>query len=1199
MVDYKVYLLGTPRLEEGGQPIVITLRKALALFVYLVITRYPHSRDALATLFWPEKDQQSARGNLRRTLYDLSQLLGSPLSEQLLTIGPETVSVQTDADLWVDVAIFQQCLATALPTAQSPTLDSESVLALTTAAELYTADFLAGFTLPDCPAFTEWQIFKREELQRGYIRLLQQLVMFYEERAKFDEAVRYARRWLQIEGLEESVHRQLMRLYAQAGQQAAALRQYEECVRILAEELDAQPTAETTALYAAIRAKRLLPEDKRAVSHPLARPVSTTARQNATGPGDLIADSPGPSGTPPPHNLPTQTTPFVGRVQELADILQRLSDPACRLLTLVGPGGIGKSRLAIGVAQKILAVGVSETQPPLDALFDSGAAGQDKPKSTIQTLKFQDGLFFVPLQSLTAASEVAPAIATAIGFQFSGSAPPQQQLLSTLQNKHLLLILDNFEHVAAAVDLLLAILAHAPNVKLLVTAREALKLQEEWFHPVAGMRLPPYGAILDRQQDADQPLVPIATYDAVQLFSQAARRALITFQPEAHQTEIARLCHLVDGMPLALELAAAWLKVLTCTQIVDEVERGIDILTARHQNVPARQRSMRAIFDQTWAQLSRQEQQVLAALSVFRGNLSEAAAVSVAGASPFLLGALIDRGLVQVQMTASPVMYSLHELVRQYAASKLQEQPTIAAQVANRHCGYYANLLQRLEAEFRTANSAEAYAVMQREWANLVVAWDEAVANGTHATIDHFANSLGHFHQLNNWFAAGCQFLQPAITRLQAEAMDQPVGMAVLAKLLGWQGDFYLVQDQVTTGETCLLTALTLAQQTGQTATQARALCKLADIAHANKDRLRAQTLAQSAVAAYQQIGDEMGVAWIFIRLGKFALDENKYTQAKERFLAALQLCRKHRYHTNISIVLGYLGRLTLQTGAAIEAARYFQEALQIHDLAAGPYFLEALVQGLGAVAEAQGDYQTAQKHYAQSLAFSRNNGALSDVAYALTPLGELARKTGDYVTARRYLEEALQLHEQVGEQRGMAEIYHRLGRLAQSEGDYVTAAQQYTTSLQLFTASSTPLGQVMVQQGLGQVAQVMGNHGTAYTHYRAALHLALALEAQPFVLDVLVCLADYFLTNQHTSTDQLNAALLLTIINRQHAATVETRTTAQALLAQLRSLAPQLVAQAQQLTGARPLTEILAEIGLAFDVPPIGIKLEGSHGLG
>ncbi|MCC6169112.1 MAG: AAA family ATPase [Caldilineaceae bacterium] len=493
-MQLQLYLFGPPRILRSGAPLDLSLRKALALLAYLAVTRQAHSRDALATLFWPDKDQQAARANLRRTLYDLSQMVGDHVIES----AAELVAIHAKAVLGLDIEFFQRHIADAQAAETSQdTFDESRMAHLLAAVELYTADFMAGFSLADCPEYDDWQYFQREELRRAFAHALEEIVALYTGQTNWTEALRHARRWLALDPLEERTQRQVMQLYAQAGQPAAALRQYEECVRLLAQELDAPPDNETTALYEAIRTRRFPGRDK---------------------PAPIFGVTAGvmPAAFAPVH-LPTQTTPFVGRRQELAELLRRLHTPDCRLLTIVGPGGMGKTRLAIEAAQTLL------KERELEATQDTGQP------------QFKNGVYFVPLQPVNAPSRIVPAIAEALGLQFYGNEPPQRQLLNFLHGKESLLVLDNFEHLLDGAGLIADILAAAPGVKLLVTSREALKLQEEWFHPLAGMRLPPAtpgpGAV-----DAS---------DAVALFVQTARRAVTGFEPSVQQGEIVRICRMV------------------------------------------------------------------------------------------------------------------------------------------------------------------------------------------------------------------------------------------------------------------------------------------------------------------------------------------------------------------------------------------------------------------------------------------------------------------------------------------------------------------------------------------------------------------------------------------------------------------------------------------------------------------------------
>src|SRR6266545_4051549 len=255
MAHLKLFVLGQPRLERDGQSIELNLRKALALLVYLAVRAQPQSRDALATMLWPESDQREGRARLRRTLHRLNEAIG----DGILDSGPEAIRLYSHVDLWLDSAAFRQHITAGLAAAPQDVFAPERLAHLNAAVELYTEDFLAGFTLPDSPTFDEWQFFQRESLRQLYGQVLEQLVQAYRSQQAWEQAIAYARKWVALDRLHEPAHRMLMQLYAWAGQHAAALRQYQECARILDAELAAAPEDETTALYEAIRTRQLAP----------------------------------------------------------------------------------------------------------------------------------------------------------------------------------------------------------------------------------------------------------------------------------------------------------------------------------------------------------------------------------------------------------------------------------------------------------------------------------------------------------------------------------------------------------------------------------------------------------------------------------------------------------------------------------------------------------------------------------------------------------------------------------------------------------------------------------------------------------------------------------------------------------------------------------------------------------------------------
>ena len=649
MPNLKLYLFGSPRLEWDKRSLKITRRKAMALLSYLAVTAKPHERDALATLFWPDSSQSQARTALSRHLSELNKLV----PEDIFTLEAETVSLS--GPLWLDVTEF----TTALSACAEATAAHLPILQ---AAALYYDDFLAGFTLPDCPDFDSWQFFQAEGLRQQFAATLEKLVQLEQRQGDYEGAMAHARRWLALDPLNEPVHRALMTLYAQAGQLAAALRQYQLCHQTLADELGIAPATETTQLYERIRAGSYgreagRQEDRGAKVRSKISPLNPSEGQGIKlSEPSLGGESPTPSltlplkreGTVPRHNLSAQTTPFIGRERELSQLTERLTDPDTRLVTILGPGGMGKTRLARQVGRRLL--------------------GQ-----------FADGIWFLSLAAVDA-DTFGPAfnpllngLAGLFGLRLHGGSSPQEQVLAYLQGRQMLLIFDNLEHLIAESEVLSQLLSGAPEITLLTTSRERLNLQEEWLFPLEGLAL-----TLDDETETmvnSPPLIPpkrdpkkggeIAPSpsgrgltEAVQLFQQTAQRLQPGFDLHSHLNAVAQICHLVEGLPLGIELAASWVRYMSPAEIAQEIEKDINFLATNVRNLPARHRSLRAVFDHSWRLLSPQEQEVLPQLAVFRGNFRLAEAQAVTGASRPVLTGLVDKSLVSVSAEGR---YDLHE----------------------------------------------------------------------------------------------------------------------------------------------------------------------------------------------------------------------------------------------------------------------------------------------------------------------------------------------------------------------------------------------------------------------------------------------------------------------------------------------------------------------------------------------------------
>lgn len=714
MPDLDITLFGSPRVARGGVPLAIGRHLTLALLAYLAAAEQPPSRATLATLFWPELDESEAHASLRRALYDLSQAVG----KEWLAVERERVTLPPVGGLRVDVRRFRDLAAQAAGHGHATgQLCDDCLAALTEAAEIYRGDFLAGFSLRGSAAFDDWQSVTVEHERLALAGVLEQLATGLAGRRRCDLALPHARRWLALDPLDEASHRLLMQLHAWAGDRAAAARQYEGCVKVLAAELGIEPAPETTALYQAL------------VHGAPAAPPPPGASQASPSPAP-------PAPGAPRHNLPADVTPFIGRAATLIEVAELLADPACRLLTIFGPGGMGKTRLAIQAARG-------------------------------QMAHFPHGVYFVDLAPLSSAEFLSSAILRALDAPSRAAVGPDQHLLDFVKDKQMLLLLDNYEHLLAGGEperrdgcgLVAELLAVAPGLKLLVTSRARLDMAGEWLLPLEGLATPPEEGVdlaellLAAEQDLDadtpepdealpqSPILPLShapkliastltDYSAALLCLACIRRVRPGFRPtEAEAQAIARLCRLLDGAPLAIELAAAWARALPLAEIVRRLEHGLELLTTTQRGAPERQRSMAATFDYSWRLLTPRERSILRQIAVFRDGFTAEAAAAVAGAGSEDLAALIDASWLRLTESGR---YAVHELVRQYCTDKLEREHLAEAgeavdEVRRRHaaCFHVFSAAQWLDFFRRSGVIAE----LVRELGNLWAAADWALVH--------------------------------------------------------------------------------------------------------------------------------------------------------------------------------------------------------------------------------------------------------------------------------------------------------------------------------------------------------------------------------------------------------------------------------------------------------------------------------------
>ncbi len=932
MPEIRVHLFGYPRVECDGAPIAVPRRKALALLAYLAVTQSHHSRDVLASLLWPEEESTKAYAFLRNALWVLHQ---TPL-EPWIVATRHMVGLRVDDGLWIDATEFRRLVRTCRRHKHPESeLCDEGVADLQAAADLAQDGFLAGFVAEDSRSFEEWQFGEADVLAQELAQTFERLSEHFERAGDGHAALRCAQRLLSGRTLDEPAYRRVMRLQVKSGDRAAALHTFDDCVRILDEELSLSPSDETRTLADDIRS--------RAAATAPVRPVAAPSTAHPA--------------------LPSYRLPVVGREEDVAQVLSLLAAGDSRLVTLTGTGGSGKTRLAVEVAE--------------------------------HAAQFSDGALFVPLADVDSPSLVPAAILSALGevagprAGASGSEGETylQETARHIGDRDLLIVLDNIEQLARDPRWLEHLVRRTRRPRFLATSRQELGVPGELVYPLEGLRVPPSMGTSSATQ-----------FGAVQLFLQAARRADGRFSPTADDTRsIAAIVRHLGGNPLAIELAAAWVRTMSCAAIEAEILRSVDFLKTDRKLLPRRHRSLRAAFEGSWSLLDRDGRAAFRALSVFRGGFTPESAFRVAGVTLPSLASLVAKSLLERR---GADRYEMLEVVREYANERLLAVPDEAAAAHDQHADYFLALLASQETRLKGAEQAKAIALLALDETNLAAAWRHAALAGPTNELARAAMGLFLFCDMTSRFAAGRELFRLATSAKAPRTPDAARNRAYLGGIEAWFAGFIDPRTAKSLFERALadaaplrldrdlafvriLAAFSTTRIGAPLASQAsEALAFFEKHAHdwecgaayealtgAESSPRKALKLAQKSTAIRQAIGDHWGVALGRYTEATILESMGDLGGAVEGFAASADLRRELDLDpAGLALCLVHLGKLKHDLRRVAKARRDLEEGAKIAGQIGYPLAVAAAFEQL-AILEAAAHRPAVSRRHAKSAA--------------------------------------------------------------------------------------------------------------------------------------------------------------------------------------------------------------------------------------
>ncbi len=768
-------------------------------------------------------------------------------------------------------------------------------------------------------------------------------------------------------------------LAKRAGCSVSALRKIERGDRrpskqlagLLAKALEIPEQEQQTFIRIARGELNLERLSQRSLEH--ARPLPDIASLRQAQPGSAFEAI---NRTPTPlYRIPLQATPLIGREAEFAALERLFNDPQCRLLTLTGIGGIGKTRLAIEFALS-------------------------------KQAEFPGGVFYIPLTSVNSPQKIVPAIADVLGFGFSGPSDPKEQLLNYIASnirQDALLIFDNLEHLlvqtstkddqSGVVELTAEILQRLPNVKILGTSRERLNIHGEWTYELHGLSVPPTDFVGCLEE-----------YDSIALFVKSAQRIRSDFQAAIEdQLHLIQISQLVEGVPLAIELAAAWVGMLSCQEIAREIKSNMDFLTTSLRDIPERHRSIRATFDHSWKLLSDRERWALCQLAVFHGGFDRNAAQQIAGATLPLLASLSAKSLVRRTEYGH---FDLHEVIRQNALSHLNDHP-LNYDTHARHSEYYLTLVRDSGSLLKSSAQQATIRQLTGEIDNVRAAWVWAVNQYNFDQLGQAGRGFGWYFEITGLYLEGIEQLELLVQALKAEPQDEQrcrlMGLTLIHQAL-----LYLRKGEFDLARELYKESILILRPIGDQALLADALVFFGTVLHLQGEYERARSSLEEGLFFARQSNELWFEALAIYNLGHIDSLVGRYAQGYEQMLAGLAMWRTLGDPHSIALGLNFLIPTLNKLGRFEEAKSFMYESIALCEQSRNRWGKGTAYRYLGLTYLAEGQFTEAQTHLLKSLEIFGEFAVGWDIARSLTYLGDVAMLADNFGAARKNYLDAL-----------------------------------------------------------------------------------------------------------------------------------------------------------------------------------------------